>query len=394
NGDVTIAAVLRAAVAAGQQAVARTPDLLPVLREAGVVDAGGQGLCLMLEGAMAYLTGEDMPLLELTVAPPVERGWVAEKAHLQETGDLRYGYCTEFIVHSPGATAAAIRERLSAMGDSIVVAGDSGLVRVHLHTDDPQGALAYGRCLGDVAQVKVDNIQDQTTNFFIRQQQRSQQLSGTISIVAVAAGDGLVDVFCSLGATVVVRGGQTMNPSVQEIVAAIEACPTESVIVLPNNKNIILTAQQAASLTTKAVCVVHTTTIPQGVAALLACNPNADAEANRCAMEEAKGSVQTVEVTRAVRSTTVEGVAVRQGQSIALADGRLLLTAESPAAAATAAVAKVAADGSLITIYHGRDVPPQGAGALADELRRSFPQHQVEMVYGGQPHYDYIISVE
>lgn len=392
--DGRLAAVLAAAVEAARQAVARTPDLLPVLREAGVVDAGGQGLCLLLEGALTYLTGEELPMLELLVPPAVERSWVAERAHLQETGDLRYGFCTEFIIHSPRATLAAIREGLAALGDSLVVVGDGALVRVHLHTDSPDEAIAYGRSLGDVAQVKADNIQAQTADFFVRQQERSQQLSGTTSIVAVAAGDGLVDVFRSLGATVVVRGGQSMNPSVQEILAAIDSCPTESVIVLPNNKNIVPTARQAAGLTRKALYVVSTTTIPQGVTALLSFSPGADAEANRRAMEEARGAVHTVEATRAVRSTTVLGVRVRQGQSIALVDGKLKLAAESPEAAVVAALAGVAAAGSLITIYHGRDVSPQQAEALAEDLRRSYPQHAVEVVSGGQPHYHYIVSLE
>ncbi len=388
-----ITSVLKAAMEGARATLAKTPELLPVLKEAGVVDAGGQGLTLLLEGAASYLTGEEMPMLEMLSIPIVEQNWVIERAHLQEAGDLRYGFCTEFVVHRPNVTMTAIRERLNPMGDSIVLVGDQELVRVHIHTDTPDDAIGYGRTLGEVTKEKVDNIQDQTNNFFVSQQERSQQLSGTISIVAVAAGDGLVDVFRSLGAAVVVRGGQSMNPSVQEILAAVEACPTPSVILLPNNKNVVLTARQAVVLTTKSVEVVPTITVPQGVTALLSFNPTDDMATNSAAMEEAKGVIRTLEVTRAVRATSIEGVSVREGQSIALIDDELALAEGSPDAAAMAGISRLAA-AELMTVYYGRDVAAYQVDALADEARRTYPSLQVEVVYGGQPHYDYIISVE
>jgi dihydroxyacetone kinase-like predicted kinase len=185
-----------------------------------------------------------------------------------------------------------------------------------------------------------------------------------------------------------------MNPSVQEIVAAIEACPTQGVIVLPNNKNIILTARQAIELTSKEVKVVGTITIPQGITALLSFNPNADVEANHAAMEEGRDTVRTIEITRAVRTTSVEGISVREGQSIALIDDKLALAEKSAEAAAMAALTKLASEAELITVYYGKDVPVGRAEGFAEELRRLYPSCQIEIVYGGQPHYDYIISVE
>jgi DAK2 domain fusion protein YloV len=393
DARASVTSVLTAAMEGARATLAKTPELLPVLKEAGVVDAGGQGLTLLLEGAASYLTGEEMPMLEMLSIPIVEQNWVIERAHMQESGDLRYGFCTEFVVHRPSATMTAIRESLNTMGDSIVLVGDQELMRVHIHTDTPDDAIGYGRTLGEVTKEKVDNIQDQTSNFFVSQQERSQQLSGTISIVAVAAGDGLVDVFRSLGAAVVVRGGQSMNPSVQEILAAVEACPTPSVILLPNNKNVVLTANQAVALTAKSLQVVPTITIPQGVTALLSFNPNDDIATNSTAMEEAKNAVRTLEITRAVRATSVQGVEVREGQSIALIDDELALAAESPQAAAMDGLARLAS-AELMTVYYGKDVTAAQVDAFAGAARQAYPSLQMEVVYGGQPHYDYIISVE
>ncbi len=397
-----ILAVLTSAAEAARESVARTPTLLPVLAEAGVVDAGGQGFFVMLEGTLRYLRREEE---EAPVGAPVgreelEHDWLAvtSQVHAQvhAQGEAVYGYCTEFLVAGQGMPVDSVRERMLALGDSVLVVGDDSLVRVHLHTDDPGAALSFCTALGRLNRVKVDNIEAQAEQFLAMHQRQTEAAEpAEIATVAVVAGEGMEQIFRSVGATAVVRGGPTMNPSTRELLDAIDQCPSDKAILIPNDKNIVLAAQLAVPLSQKEVRVVKTTTLPQGVASLLAFSPDLDLDANVEAMEEACTSVHTVEVTRAIRSTRVGGLHVREGQAIAIVDGELKVAQKTPAEAVKAALSYLPlAELSLITLYYGEDTSESDAHALARELRRLHPQHDIEVVWGGQPHYYYIVSAE
>ena len=387
--------VLAAAVDAAKDAVAKTPSLLPALREAGVVDAGGQGLYVMLEGALRYLRGDLASLAPLAVQDP-ERTWARATIAVHDVGEGEYGYCTEFLVSGDKLNAGATLERMLELGDSVLVVGDETLLRVHLHTSQPETALAYGRSLGKVTQPKVDNIAEQAQQFVAHVQSTGYEPDlGVVGIVVVASGAGLENVFRSLGAAAIVPGGDTMNPSIKQILQAVESCSQQEVIVLPNNKNIVLAAQQAAKNSHKRVHVLRTLSVPQGMAALLALNPEQGLDDNAASMELACRDVQTIEVTKAIRTTSVDGLRVRIGQDIALLDGTLAVAEDSPQAAVRESIRRlVSPQSSLATIYYGARSTAEDAEALAEEIRAVYPSLQVDIVYGGQPHYSYIISIE
>ena len=388
----TAEASLARATAAAREAVARTPELLPVLKEAGVVDAGGLGLAIVLEGLLRSLRGEP---LDVNLAPvgATEAGWRSEAASMHQAEHGASGYCTEFLVSGNGLEPSAVRGHLSSLGTSLLVVGADDLLRVHLHTARPDDALAYGRTLGQLSQVKVDNLEAQIQRF--ASDEPPPPVPTAIDVVAVAAGEGIEAAFRSVGVTRLVRGGQTMNPSAGEILEAIEACPAEQVVVLPNNKNIIAAAQQAAERASRRVAVVPSRSIPQGVAAVLALNPDLPFEANTEAMERALTSVRSAEVTRAVRATRLEGRRIELGQAIGVVEGSLRVVADDLEAAVDACVAELLSpEASLLTLYAGRDVRDEDAEAVAGALRARYPHLEVELVGGGQPHYPYILSLE
>ncbi|MGD0205715.1 MAG: DAK2 domain-containing protein [Dehalococcoidia bacterium] len=392
-----ILAVVASATEAAREAVAKTPTLLPVLAEAGVVDAGGQGLFVMLEGFLRYLKGEEeIPAGPLVAPEEIERDWLMVTSQMHRVGDSLYGYCTEFLVCGRNLRSDGIQRRMLELGDSVLVVGDENLLRVHVHTDDPGAALSYCTTLGSISQVKVDNIQAQAEEFLaMHQRPRVTAPPVDIATVAVVAGEGMQRLFRSMGATAIVEGGPTMNPSIRQLLEAIERCPAGRVVLLPNDKNIVMAAEQALSLTPKEARLVKTTSVPQGVAALLAFSPDEDLEANVEAMEEARADVRTVEVTRAIRTTSIGGLRIREGQCIAVVDGELKVARKTPEAAVKAALGHLPMEEvSLLTLYYGADTREAEARALASELRRRHPQHDVEVVYGGQPHYYYIVSAE
>jgi DAK2 domain fusion protein YloV len=392
-----ILAVVASATEAAREAVTNTPTLLPVLAEAGVVDAGGQGLYVMLEGFLRYLKGEEeIPAGPLVAREEIERDWLTVTSQMHQMGESLYGYCTEFLVCGHNLRSDDIQSRMVALGDSVLVVGEGSLVRVHLHTDDPGAALSYCTALGSIDQVKVDNIQAQAEEFLaMHQRQRVAAPPVDIATVAVVAGEGMERVFQSMGATAIVEGGPTMNPSTRQLLEAIERCPADQVVLLPNDKNIVMAGEQALPMTPKEVRLVKTTSVPQGVAALLAFSPDEELEANVEAMEEAKAGVRTVEVTRAIRTTSIGGLRIREGQCIAVVDGELKVARKTPEAAVRAALGHLPMEEvSLITLYYGADTREAEARTLASGLRRRHPQHDVEVVYGGQPHYYYIVSAE
>ncbi len=392
-----IVSILEVTTAAARDSVARTPTLLPVLAEAGVVDAGGQGLYVLLDGMVRFLKGEPMDLALAAGEERVGQEWLAVTEQLHGREESLYGYCTEFLIGGKELAPDSIRNRMLEMGDSVLVVGDDRLVRVHVHTDDPGAALSQGTRAGALLQVKVDNIRQQADRFLelheVRQAVEAQP--ERISTVAVVAGEGMAAVFRSVGCTQVLSGGPTMNPSTGDILSAVEACPGEEVIVLPNDKNIIMAAEQAKELTKKRLRVVGARSIPQGVAALLALNQDLDLDSNVAAMEEARQAVRSIEVCRAVRSTSIGGVKVEEGQIIAVVDDELKLVAKTAAAAVKGALASLpVAESGLITLYYGSDTGQGEAETLGEELKNAYPSHEVEVVFGGQPHYYYIVSLE
>lgn len=382
---------LAIAAAEAHASVARTPDLLPVLKEAGVVDAGGLGLAIILEGLLRSLRGQP---LDVDLAPQnaVSAAWRLDGA-LHQSAHGERGYCTEFVVSGPGVDANAARERLAAMGTSLLVVDADALMRVHVHTEDPDGAISYGRSLGEVSHVKIDNLEAQIERFVANTP--SAPVTSSIDVIAVAAGDGFEAAFRGVGVTHLVRGGQTMNPSAGEILDAIESCPADEVIVLPNNKNIVAAAQQAAKESTKRVAVVPSRSLPQGVAAVLALNRDLTFDANAEAMERALASVRSAEVTRAVRATKVDGRAVDVGQAIGVVEGALRVVEDNLPAAVRGCIDEMLSDdASLLTVYSGEDVRENDAETLVNSLRGQYPSLEVELVRGGQPHYPYILSLE
>lgn len=378
---------LMAAAKAAQTATDDTPNLLPVLKEAGVVDAGAQGLALMLDGMVRGLRGETASvMLDLGT---IDASWLSATKRAHADG-ASAGFCTEFVVRGKALELQAMRSRLSQLGDSLLVVGDATLARVHVHTLDPDAAFAYGRELGIVSNEKVENMEAQF-------QELAAPAAGRVAlaVVVVAAGKGLETLFRSLGARAVVHGGQTMNPSAGDIKEAIDGAAGDAIIVLPNNKNIVLAAEQAASIAGPSARVVPTRSIPQGIAALVAMNPEATLDENINAMTEAMSGVTSGEVTLAARSTAIGGVEVREGQPIYLIDGELIATASSISEAARECVRSMVGgrDGAIITLIAGDGVSLEDAEELAVSLRDEI-SCELEVVEGGQPHYPYLIGAE
>ena len=386
--------VMEAIVNAANESVANTPTLLPVLREAGVVDAGGQGLYTILEGALRYLRGEAeqmqfrKPQMILSNIPQPVR-----LPQMMAAEEVPFGYCTEFLLKGEELSLDKIRTRLQKKGQSLIVVGDETTARVHIHTLDPGNIIRYATSLGTMHQVSVRNMDEQHQDFLEMQRERAPEVD--IATIAVVSGDGLADVFTSLGVTAIVAGGQTMNPSTKDLLQAVRAVASDKVIILPNNKNIVLTAEQVQSLTDKRIEVVPTQTIPQGVAALLTFDYEADFETNAQLMREAQSTVKTIEITRAVRSAQLDGLKITKRQTIGLLDGELLGAGRNAIDVLKKMLTKLDLQKSeVITIYYGVDTTPDEAEQVSASIREQYPQLQVEVVRGDQPHYNYIVSIE
>jgi DAK2 domain fusion protein YloV len=383
--------VLEKVVHEARDSVTRTPTLLPVLAEAGVVDAGGQGLYIILEGILRYTKGE-----QLTIDAELAAAMDLQSLHLESVEG--YGYDVQFIIHGEELNVEQIRETIASMGDCVLVVGDSRAVKVHVHSPEPGTPINYGASMGSISRVIVENMQEQYQDFILSKAQRPmaplEPISG-IGTVVVAPGQGLTTVFESLGASFVVPGGQTMNPSTEQLLKAVESTPSEDVIILPNNKNIILAAEQAKALSEKRVEVVPTISVPQGISALLALNYQADLETNVHIMAEAAKAIETIEITTAVRSVRVNGVSVKKGEVIGLVNGKLKVRGASPDGVVLEALEGMQTEEyEIITIYYGESVTADEAQALAEQILSRFPEQEVEVVDGGQPHYHYILSTE
>ena len=382
-------------VAAAGESVANTPNLLPVLKEAGVVDAGGEGVYIILDGAFRYLKGEaeQMQLRrpQMIVSDMSTPATRIEQVRAME--EVPYGYCTEFLLKGEDLNPDRIRTKLAKRGESLIVVGDESTVRVHIHTLDPGRIIHYVTSLGTIHQVSMRNMDEQHRDWLDMQKEKMPDVD--TAIIAVVSGLGLSNVFRSLGATAIVSGGQTMNPSTKDILQAVESAASDKAIVLPNNKNIILTAEQVHSLTKKKVVVVPTRTIPQGVAALLAFDYDADFDTNTKNMERAKSQVKSIEITRAVRSTELGGLVIKKKQAIGFLEGDLVAVGDDIIGVLNEVLSKVDLNESeVVTVYYGSETPAAEAEQVSQSIREQNPRLQVDVVQGSQPHYNYIVSIE
>jgi DAK2 domain fusion protein YloV len=425
NGS-DMAGLLGDVVTAARAAVAKTPDLLPTLKQAGVVDAGGQGLTTIFEGMWRYARGESVQLSQSEQ--------VAEHSEIHRGNvdvEEEFGYEVVFLLHGENLDVEQIRDTITAMGGvSTVVAGDAQLLKVHTHTLTPGKILDYGVGLGSLQDINIENLQEQSLRYEAESKRERGMVAsangqgaaavgargGTgaavatppavgmltreretreIGTVAVAAGDGWVKVFESLGVAAIVPGGQTMNPSTQDLLHAVEACPSPKVILLPNNGNVIMSARQVVDLTQKEVYVVPSDSLPQGVAALLAFNYEADFATNCKEMAAALRRVHTAEITQAVRSVQLDGINVNEGDVIGLVDGRLVTAGTDLNSVVLDTLRRMQTEqNEIITMYYGADVVNTTANEMAQRIKEAFPEQEIEVVEGGQPYYAYIISAE
>jgi fatty acid kinase len=368
----------------GEEAVARTPEQLDVLREAGVVDAGGAGLLEIVRGVASAVTGEELP------AGPVETEEFSHEAIHQELS--RYRYCTTFVIEGERLALEKIEADLERLGDSLLVVGDSTALKVHVHTDEPGRALAIGTAVGVIDRVEIANMHEQT-------RQREERLveaapeHTTAAVVAVVAGEGNRRLFESLGATRIVEGGQTMNPSTADLVAAIEAAPADGVIVLPNNSNVILAAEQAAQHTEKPAEVVATDSLPAGLAAMVGFDADRTVAENAAEMQEILSSVATGEVTVASRDVEMNGIAIREGAYLGLADGEAVAGGPDFDEVAVAVVERLLAEPrGVLTLLTGKDEPD--LTPLLERLGAEHPELELDVQQGGQPHYPLLLGAE
>jgi DAK2 domain fusion protein YloV len=408
-GDMVV--VLDYIVGQTKQAVARTPSQLSVLAEAGVVDAGGQGFFAILEGMLRYLRGEsvvvDAPFetaIDVTSVPTSVGpgpGVVAQDGvePVLFGLDTDYGYDVQFIIVGQNLDVDGIRVDIDALGDSTLVVGDATNVKVHVHVPDPGVPISYAVKLGSLRDVVVEDMQSQYQEYILGRSAppviSPQVPKSEISTVAVVPGEGLARVFESLGVGKVISGGQTMNPSTQQLLAAVEELPAEKLIILPNNKNIIMAAQQAAEMSHKEVLVVHTGTVPQGIAALLAFNYQADLNTNADLMSAAINDVQSGEITTATRSVELDGVSVKAGDVIGLVNERLVASAPTLEQVLWPMLEEMELHmREILTLYYGNGVAIEQADVLAASVGERYPDQEIELVEGGQPYYHYILSVE
>jgi DAK2 domain fusion protein YloV len=394
GGNDDIVQVLEAVVDASAESVANTPRLLKVLKDAGVVDAGGQGIYTLLEGALRYLKGETEQMrLRKPQIIVSELPYTAPAPVVSGVDEVPYGYCTEFLLKGEDLEPEEIRRRLEKKGESLIVVGDDAAVRIHIHTLTPGNIISLATKLGTLHQVSIRNMDEQHQDFL--EMQKEKMPTTDTAVIAVASGDGLTDVFGSLGAAAVVPGGQTMNPSTKDILQIVETTPSDNVIILPNNKNIIATASQVQSLTQKKVKVVPTRSIPQGVVALLAFDYEADFKANAEIMEKALSSVKSIEITRSVRATRINGLKIRRKQPIGLLDGELIAVGDTNLDVVNQLLSRLDMEkAEVVTVYYGVDAEVAEAEAINADITKNYPRLQVELIRGGQPHYSYIISVE
>ena len=388
--------VHEAAVAEAKVALADTVNQNPVLKKAGVVDAGGKGWLVALEAMLSSIQGEDVVVPEDGEQPETKDA--ADFADF-DTGDITFAYCTEFIIDRENdKDPEALRSFLAGLGDCLVLVDDEEIIKVHVHTNDPGMALSEAVKYGSFVTVKIENMRLQHTEKVMSEQELAPKIAEPekpLGAVSVCAGEGLADVFTNLGVDAIISGGQTMNPSTQDILEAVNRVPAETVFVLPNNKNIIMAAEQVDALTPKNVVVLPSKTVPQGVTAMLNFNPEGTVEENVEAMTEALGTVETMQITYAARNSDFDGYDIHEGDYLALYGNQLFGTSQDIKVLLRSLAEKVRDDGKeYITIYYGADVKEKHAQKAADMFADICPDADVNLLRGGQPVYYYLISAE
>ncbi|MBS7344593.1 MAG: DAK2 domain-containing protein [Caryophanon sp.] len=393
--------ITEALVTEAKASLDRTPDLLPVLKEVGVVDSGGQGLLFVYEGFLASLKGEALPEKNDASLDDLINAEHHRAQDFMNTEDIEFGYCTEIMVRLDAEKEPfdefKFREELSVMGDSLLVISDDEVAKVHIHSETPGAVLTAGQKYGSLMKIKVDNMREQHTAIVGENHQAPKKEITKVpyAIVTIAMGEGIADLLRSIGASYVIEGGQTMNPSTEDIVKAVQEIGAERVLILPNNKNIVMAAEQAVELLDIEAAVVATKTIPQGMAAILAFNPEQPVADNKEAMTAAFTQVKTGQVTYAVRDTSIDGVDIRKDDYMALAEGKIILSTPTLTEAAQQVVTQlVDEDSEIITVIYGEDTTEDAANELATFIESQFEDAEVEVFNGKQPLYPYIISVE
>lgn len=395
----------------GEYVLSQTPELLPVLKQAGVVDSGGQGLMVVLEGCYDALLGKEIDYtVEGAAAPEVT---INTDDLPMEEADIKFGYCTEFIINLDNPmsddTERGFKEFLESIGDSIVLVADDEIVKVHVHTNQPGEAFTKALTFGSLSRMKVDNMREEHHERLIENaskkaaQEKLKEASEKVEeprkdygFISVSVGDGLTEIFKSVGVDYVVSGGQTMNPSTDDIMSAIDEVNADNIFILPNNSNIIMAAQQAQSLVKdKNIIVIPTKTIPQGIAAMISFMPDQSPEDNEKSMVEAFAYVKSGQTTYAVRDTEIDGKEIKEGNIMGLGDdGILTVGTEIEATTVDTVVAMADEDSEMVSVYYGEDTTEEDANALAAKIEEALPEVEVEVYPGGQPVYYYIISVE
>ena len=388
--------VHEAAIAEAKVALANTTNMNPVLKKAGVVDAGGKGWLVALEAMLCALRGED-----IVVPEGMESGATKDAADFSDfdTDDITFTYCTEFIIQRENdLDPEKLRDFLSSLGDSLVLVDDDEIIKVHVHTNDPGKALHEAMDYGSFVTVKIENMRLQHTEKVMTEAEKAPKIAEPVKpfgVVSVCAGEGLADVFTNLGVDGIISGGQTMNPSTQDILEAVNKVPAETVFVLPNNKNIIMAAQQVDALTPKHVIVIPSKTVPQGITAMLSFNPEGTEEENVMALTEALGTVDTMQITYAARNSDFDGHDIHEGDYLALYGSALFGTNKDIRVLLKALAEKVKeSEKEYITIYYGADVKERHAQKAADIFADICPDADVNLIRGGQPVYYYMISAE
>ena len=400
--------VMRAALEGAKTALAKTPDMLPVLKEVGVVDSGGQGLVFIYEGFLSALTGEFIASEEFQATPATMSEMINAEHHKSVAGhvateDIKFGYCTEIMVAlKQGPTYVKdfdydeFRNYLNNLGDSLLVVNDDEIVKVHVHTEDPGLVMQEGLKYGSLVKVKVDNMRNQHEAQVEKEERQAKPVEEKeYAIIAVVAGDGLADIFKAQGVDYIISGGQTMNPSTEDFVKAVEELNARNIIILPNNKNILMAAQSAAEVIDQPAAVVETKTIPQGLTSLLAFDESKSIEENYERMSASLGDVVSGSVTTAVRDTTIDGLEIHENDNLGLVDGKIVVSNPDMMETLEETFAHMLdEDSEIVTIYVGEDGSEELANELAQALAEKYEDVEVEIHQGGQPVYPYLFSVE
>lgn len=394
---------LEAVLAYGDETLKKTPEMLPVLKKAGVVDSGGQGLMVILHGILEGLKGNVIELGDVVLSTKSEGGANGAAREDIDTSDIKFGYCTEFIVNLnkefTDKDEEEFKEFLTSIGDSLVCVADDEVVKIHVHTNDPGLAIQRGLTFGELTNLKIDNMREEHRERVIKgvdQILESQKQKKKMGVISVSAGSGLTSIFKEIGVDVVVEGGQTMNPSTEDILNAVEHLNAETIYILPNNKNIILAAEQAAKIVEdKKVVVIPTKTIPQGITAMISLSEDRSAEENLENATEEISNVKSAQITYAVRNTTIDDVEIHENDVMALGDSGIIGVDKSIDSAVDKALANMIDDSSeLVCLYYGEEVSEEDANKLCDELVGKYENVEFELHFGGQPVYYYFISVE